>query len=298
VRFQITRNWSKVDDNQDLDEYRRWIDWRVDNLVQVLDWASQYGLKVCIDLHQPPGGKRGRGGHPFEMNMFHDARYADEFVATWRRIASRVKGHPAIYGYDLINEPAQHGAARFSYWELQRRAAEAVREIDPDTPIIVESNLADRARTFSYLSPLAMDNVIYQAHMYEPTLFTHQGIYDNVTADNGKPLSWPGEWRGEKWDKEFIRRELQPVIDFQRRHKCRIYIGEFSAAAWAPGAENYLRDCISLFEEYGWDWTYHAFREAPVWDVDKEGPDGDHMVPAKEETPRKRALIDGFRGGM
>jgi hypothetical protein len=31
----------------------------------------------------------------------------------------------------------------------------------------------------------------------------------------------------------------------------------------APGAVNHLRDCIDLFEEYGWDWTYHAYRE---WD--------------------------------
>ena len=87
---------------------------------------------------------------------------------------------------------------------------------------------------------------------------------------------------------------------FQEKHKCRIYVGEFSAAAWAPGAENYLRDCIDLFEEYGWDWTYHAFRESPIWDVDKVAPKGiaeptsNDMVPATSETPRKRALLDGF----
>ena len=78
------------------------------------------------------------------------------------------------------------------------------------------------------------------------------------------------------------------------RHGARIYVGEFSAAAWAPGAETYLRDCIELFEEYGWDWTYHAFRESRVWDVEMEGPHWHGMVPA-DDSPRKRALLDGLR---
>ena len=106
---------------------------------------------------------------------------------------------------------------------------------------------------------------------------------------------------GEVWNKDWLRRNLQPIRDFQARHRCRIYVGEFSAAAWAPGAENYLRDAIELFEEYGWDWTYHAFRESPIWDVDKEAPEGvaspksKDMVPAKKETARKRVLLEGFR---
>ena len=293
VRFQITRNWHKVDDNQDLDEYAAWIDRRLANLEDVLEWCAARDMKVCIDLHQPPGGKRGVDGRPYEMNMFHDERWADAFVDTWRTIAKRVKGHPAIYGYDLVNEPHQRGPAAFSYWELQRRAAEAVREIDPDTAIVVESNLADRAWAFRYLSPLAMDNVIYECHMYEPSVYTHQGIFGPPPGDGGTLVPWPGRFRGQDWNQETIRRELEPVLEFQRRHQCRIYVGEFSAAAWAPGAENYLRDCISIFDEYGWDWTYHAFREAPVWDVEKVAlPDGSFAD--SEDTPRKRALLDGF----
>ena len=48
------------------------------------------------------------------------------------------------------------------------------------------------------------------------------------------------------------------------------------------------------FEEYGWDWCYHAFREWKAWSVEHEGPDRDHMVPSKD-NPRKRALLEGLR---
>ena len=289
ARFQITRNWSAVDDNQDLDEYARWVDSRLDNLVDVLRWARARDMRIVVDLHALPGGR----GKRREMNMFRDKRYADAFVDTWRRIATRCAPivqsmGPVIYGYDLVNEPVQLGRAPYDYWTLQRLAAEAVREIDPDTAIIVESNGWDAAPSYAYLSPLAMDNVIYQVHVYTPMEFTHQGVHNAPTGPK-----WPDPEK--KWTQDFLRTLLVPVRAFEQRHHARIYVGEFSAAAWAPGAENYLRDCIGLFEEYGWDWTYHAFREAPVWDVDKEGPDGGHMVPAKEDTPRKKALLDGFR---
>ena len=63
---------------------------------------------------------------------------------------------------------------------------------------------------------------------------------------------------------------------------------------WAPGAENYLRDAISLFEEYGWDWSYHAFREWAGWSVEHESPDGKSIRPSAD-NPRKRALLEGFK---
>ena len=298
VRFQITRNWHKVNDNQDLDEYARWVDRRLDNLENVLRWCGERGMKVCVDLHALPGGKWGeREGQPLEMNMFSDDRYADAFIETWRRIATRFRGHPALYGYDLVNEPTQQRPVKNNYWDLQRRAAEAVREIDPDTPIVFAANLASKAPAFRYLRPLAMDNVIYQAHVYLPGSFTHQGVNSHSRSTPERPLTWPGSdpVTGETWNKDWLRKALQPIRDFQLRHQCRIYVGEFSAAAWAPGAENYLRDCISLFEEYGWDWTYHAFRESPVWDVEMEGADYPSMRPASD-TPRKSALLNGFAG--
>ena len=246
-------------------------------------------LNTLMMEHQyPPGGRR-RGDR--ELGMMRDDRYADAFVETWRRIAARFKGHPALYGYDLVNEPKQLRRVRNDYWTLQRRAAEAVREIDPATPIVVESNLSASPVDFAHLSPLAMDNVIYQLHLYAPGDYTHQGVGSHPLQKDGRPLAWPDPSRG--WDRDYLRRVLEPVREFQGKHQCRIYVGEFSAVAWAPGAENYLRDCIALFEEYGWDWTYHAFREAPVWNVEMEGESTPEMKPAAD-TPRKRALIEAL----
>lgn len=286
LRFQICRNFSGVDDNQDLDEYAAWVDTRLDNLEDVLGWCGARGMKVCVDLHVPPGGRNAEG----EANLFNDAGYLEAFVQTWRRIATRFAGHPAIYGYDLINEPRQRSPAlSASYWEAQRLAAVAVRAIDPDTPIVVEANSSASPSAFSYLSPLAMDNVIYQVHMYVPAEYSHQGVDSRALLPD---VRWPDSSRG--WDADYLRRVLEPVRAFQTNHQCRIYVGEFGAVAWAGGAGNWFRDCIDLFEEYGWDWTYHAFREWAGWSLEHEGADIDHMA-ASSDNPRKRAIVESMR---
>ena len=287
LRYQMVRDWHGVGTNQDLDDYDRWLDGKLDHVESVvLPMAAKHGIKVALDLHVTPGGRDAS----HEMNMFHDERFADHFVEVWRRIARRFSGHPALYGYDLCNEPQQQTDAPpgLDGWNLQRRAAEAIREIDPATPIIVESNANDSPDAYREMSPFALTNIIYEVHMYAPGDFTHQGI-QGMSMDRCR---WPDASRG--WDRDYLRSVLEPVREFQLRHGARIYVGEFSAVAWAEGADEWLCDATDIFAEYGWDWTYHAFREWRGWSVEHEGPDIDHMAPSAD-NPRKRTLLEGLR---
>ena len=293
ARYQMCRNWSKDNDNRDLEEYGRWLDGKLDHLDRdVLPWAEKYGIDLVVDLHVAPGGRANS-----DMNMFYEKDYGDYFVRCWQKIARRFKGRRRIYGYDLINEPNQQfaGVPDGDWWNLQRRAAEAVRTIDPDVTLVIESNGWDSPRTFPSLRPLRMTNVIYQVHMYQPMAFTHQGVHGTF---RWTPTKYPDPEKG--WDREFLRRQLADVRKFQQEHGAKIYVGEFSAIAWAEGADAYLRDCISIFEEYGWDWSYHAFREWAGWDVEKSAALDARTKQPKftdaPDTPRRRALLRGLRG--
>ena len=72
-------------------------------------------------------------------------------------------------------------------------------------------------------------------------------------------------------------------------------MGEFSAITWAEGAGRYIADCIAVFEEYGWDWTYHAFREWNGWSVEHEIDGTRSKYKPSSDNPRRRALLDGLR---
>ena len=66
-----------------------------------------------------------------------------------------------------------------------------------------------------------------------------------------------------------------------------------SAGRPDDSAARYLHDCIEIFEKFGWDWSYHAFREWQGWNVEI-GTDKEVKTQALELTTREKVLRDGF----
>ncbi len=291
VRAQLVRKWGVTDSDRDLDDYNRWIAKRLDLLERQIEWCHELGIKMIIDLHNPPGGRNAS----LDFNLYHEKKYFDRFLSLWEEIAERFKENPALYGYDLINEPHQTSPAKLhDYWEVQRIAAERIRAIDPETPIYVASNDFNSPSAYSYMSPLKLKNIIYQVHFYLPGSYTHQGL-NNTWGVKGKNahLAYPGVIDGIPYHRESLKKQLEPVLEFAKRHRALIFCGEFSAIIWAKGAERYLQDCIDLWEEFAWDWTYHAFREYRGWSVEHEW-NGSRIIPSKD-NPRKQVLLRAFQ---
>jgi len=287
IRWQITRNWGQAGTERDLGEYTKWIDGKLDELDQALEACRKYGIKVVIDIHSPPGGRYGNK----DMAMFFEKEYQDAFVALWERIARRYQGNPAVWGYDLVNEPTQTKPSPPGIADCigtQALAARAIRKIDRETPIFITSSQWGSAEGFKELDPVEISNVIYQVHFYNPGAFTHQGVHGEWN-----PTRYPGTIESVEWNQDRIRAALQPVREFQLACNVHIYVGEFSAVRWAPGAVDYLRDCIEVFEEYGWDWTYHAYREWDGWSLE-HGNDPKDKNPTASPTDRRKLLMEWF----
>jgi len=187
-------------------------------------------------------------------------------------------------GYDTV--PGEV----LNWWELAERISRTIREIDADTPIVFEPSPGGVTYAFRNLHAFAIPNVVYSLHMYMPYQFTHQ----HVLPCFQETLAYPGfTYAGEVWDQPRVARELQPVIDFQKKYDARIFVGEFSAVRWAPAdsAFRYLTDNLAIFEANGWDWTYHAFRENLCWSVEHST---NKDTPTVEVTDRQKLLRSLF----
>jgi len=290
IRWQLTMNSSQYKSAvTDPQRYDDWLNETLKVLDRVLIACQQYGIKVVIDLHTMPGGHNDSGA----LNLFYNQKYNDHFIAVWKTIASRYKENSTVWGYDLMNEPIERKATPkgLDYISTQIKASEQIRNIDKKTAIIFEVGGGDSPLSFISLSPVNITNVIYSVHMYSPHNYTHQGVDDQHTG-----IVYPGKVDGIMVDKNSLKGILQPVRDFQVKYNVPIYVGEFSAARWAPGAAKYLDDCIDIFEEYGWNWTYHAFREYDGWDVEFENGKNKAERPkrASQDTDRKKVLIKAF----
>jgi hypothetical protein len=261
---------------------------RLDWCESVMDRCARHGIKVVLDLHVGPGCTVSKNAANLIPKDYLGRGYdPSDLVRAWRIIATRFRNHPATYGYDILNEPSVDPE---TWRRICRDVIAAVRPIDPKTPFIVQiPGVTDKARY-----KLEEPNVIYSPHFYSPQELTHCG----VGVANAIRWSYPGYINGVWWDKEQIRVALKPWIEFQQTHPdAPILVGEFSCILWSKGADKWIRDCIELFEEYGWSWCYHAYREWPAWDVEYTNDEGWNLgkwVKAEGDTARKRELLKGL----
>lgn len=289
IRWQLIRR-GRIADPMDMAAYEQWLQSALKQMDAALPLCEKYGLRVVVDLHSPPGGQIvGTGGYAgSDHGLFTSATCQEKFVEIWRHIARRYKDTKIIWGYDLANEPVESAAGEdLADWQdLAERTAKAIRQIDPQRAIIVEPAQWGNPAGLKELRPLDVPGVVYSVHMYLPHSFTHQGV-----GRTSKPLRYPGEIDGKKWDKQQLEAALAPVVEFQRNYGVHIYLGEFSAIRWAPddSAYRYLKDLIDIFEAHGWDWSYHAFREWDGWSVE-HGPDPKDRSRSTTPTSREQLL--------
>lgn len=203
--------------------------------------------KIIFDLHNAPGG----GGR-----VFHDDELMGAFTWTWQEIAERYVGVPEVLGYGLLNEPS--GTVK-EVNKLMRHGWEVVRSID-STKVVCVTGPHGNPESFSDIAYIPDQFVWYEVHFYTPMSLTHQGLLGNKV---GK--SYPSR----SFDKRDMLSKLKPMIRFQEKHPtAQVYVGEFSIDSYADGMSraNYIRDCVQMFNRYGWHWTYHCWAEHGAWE--------------------------------
>lgn len=246
------------------------------------------GIKVLVVLQSPPGGLATLS--PKMYRMFKESWASDAFLDTWDTIATRLKDYPALFGYDLLNEPAADpkyvtaGIKKLN--EIFLEVAQRIRAIDsnPEHYLVLEPYYGDQAKLrYLDLLPASIPGVLYSAHFYYPLSFQHQ--------TPTKPKKYPGPG----FTKKKLEKNLAGVDKFMKRLKAAgqpkaFLIGEFSAPRIAPNESSYryLKDAVSIFQKKGWDWIYHAFREGLEWSLE-HGSNPNNTTPTS--TPTKRLVF-------
>ena len=281
ARWQLTVVDPAQRDSMTLTQYQSWINTQLVQIDRQLPLFQKAGMQVVIDLHTPPGGFSGLGAYPV-YRMFHTTWAESCFIDVWKVLTKRYKGNTTIFGFDILNEPCTGDKSYTAKWRsIALRTAQAINAIDGTRRIIVETPYGS-AQRFSELNAINVPNVIYSFHMYQPVHFTHQGT--SATLPLG--VSFPGYIGRTYYDINYLRKWLQPVVDFQQANRARIYVGEFNAVCYAPGngALNYLNALTQIFEEKGWNWTYHAFREWSGWSIEHEGTSPNDIRPVNNSS--------------
>ncbi len=231
----------------------------------LLDECKKDGVVGIITLSQFPFDPT-LGITQSSPSFWHDPA---QLAETLRRIG-QIARHFAARGnelgaYDFLTEPLEtfpSGRPRTPAEWISFRAAiiKTIRKYDQRHYIVISGGFGGEPSAYRTLTPVENHRIIYSFHMYDPHAFTHQAIYSGSVG-----LSYP-QADDPVLNKHGLERLIEPVVEFQRRYDTYIYVGEFSAVRWAPGAVRYLSDLIDIFDRNHFGWVYFAPGGWNGWD--------------------------------
>jgi hypothetical protein len=266
-------------------------------LDRMVDAAAQADLFVVLTCRSGPG----RADFNKSQEIWADAEAQDAYARMWAHLAQHYRGNHAIVGYDLMCEPHPDDQYAGLWNGFAKRITGAIRKVDSRTPILVNSIGWAYPADFSTLQPTGDARTVYEVHFYQPHYYTHQKPGQNRAYPGFRV---PDEGDGA-WDRNTIKAKLDVVRDFQQKYHVPIFAGEFGCARFAPGAVEWLRDQMELYEAWHWSWAYWAFREWDVMDIEKNADASDRQRYA--DTPmlglfrsyfaRDRVFPSTLRGG-
>ncbi|MFF8860708.1 glycoside hydrolase family 5 protein [Streptomyces sp. NPDC015139] len=248
---------------------------------RILDWADRYGVKVVIDAHQdvfgPAFGHRGipewatrTDGLPFTAHpddwfaeyfepavqrafthLYEDRDLRTAQVRMWRVLATRFARHPAVLGYDLINEPmgearpgedlatAARRVERAQLTPMYNRLADAVRSADRDAWVFVEPTPIVGEGVPTGLGRVHDPRVVYAPHFYDSAM--------EAGSDYDPGAGW-------------IEAYERAVTAYPKRYRVPVVVGEWGPPdSSLPHMSRFYRDAMASLGRYATGWAGYVW---------------------------------------
>ncbi|MGW5423079.1 cellulase family glycosylhydrolase [Streptomyces sp. NPDC003943] len=250
---------------------------------RVLDWARKYDMKVVLDAHQdvfgPAFGSRGipawatrTDGLPFTphpddwfseyfepavqrafTHLYEDPDLRLAQARMWRVLAQRFHDHPAVLGYDPINEPmgemregedlatAARRIEREQLTPMYNRIADAVRSADRDGWLFVEPTPIVGEGVPTGLGRIDDPKVVYAPHFYNSAM--------EAGGDYDPSAGW-------------VENYEQAVTQYPKEYQVPVVVGEWGPLNNSlPNMHRFYREAMASLGRYssgwaGWEWCY------------------------------------------
>ena len=222
-----------------------------------VQWAAEAGCKIAIDPHNFGRYKILESGRLVEHIIDgSDGRVtAGDFADFWSRMSTEFKDEPAVYAYDLMNEPHDMGSANWK--TISQAAVSAIRANGDNKLIMVPGGASYSAASrwlidygpASWISDPA-NNFMYEAHQYfdRDNSGSYQHTYDEEAAViPNLPMVGPTR--------------IAPFVNWCKANNVRCYLGEYGVPNTDPRWLTVLDNLLKALDDAGMDGTYWAAGE-------------------------------------
>lgn len=162
----------------------------IDELDRAFNWAEAYGLKILIDLHTAPDSQNGfdNGGLSGVCKWAQEPAEVDFELSVLKRLAQRYGNRDALYGIEVLNEPATEktfnemtqryqprdlkmaqGSQPITFeflYEYYQRAYDLLRPLLPADKVIMFHDGFDLTKWHDFFTQHEFKNVVLDTHQY------------------------------------------------------------------------------------------------------------------------------------
>ncbi len=255
-------------------------------LIQTLDWAQEAEIKIVVSQLSLPGLRWVQHNeNKSDFRIWEDFKYHAQTELFWKALAAVLKDHPAVVGYNILNEPHPEkvrpifedwATGDYRKWAesvrntprdlnlFNERIAKAIRSVDAKTPLVIDSGFYSLPAAFLVMRPLADQNALYSFHMYEPYSFSSYHNEGKYSYPGKAPLGESSTPPVISWNQAELARLLEPVVAWQKKYQVpsdRIVASEFGVFRANQGAQKYLFDLVALLDAHHWHWAFYSFQE-------------------------------------
>ena len=287
--------WDQFEATQDV-----WDEAYFTRLGAALDRAEAHGLKVILDMHQDVYGQRFDGagipdwatrddGLPYVKHdvwllnylepavqaawehLYEDADLRAQQIEAWSEVVTRFMDHPAVLGYDLLNEPfgkirpgedlfsAAERVERVQLTAMYQRLTDAISAIDPDHWVFIEPpNLASLGIATS-LGKVEGPHVAVYPHMYDSNIET-------ATYTPGGKI---------EFDPTFFDKWAKAITTYTAKYPMPMLVGEWGVAnPELPGMDEFVDASLQTLDRYTSGWSmFNWCKGSGYCPLDENGAD-------------------------
>jgi endoglycosylceramidase len=273
----------------------------LDRIAERLDWYQEAGIYVVLDMHQDlysiyfggdgaplwaieDNGLQHENKDPWYMNYLDPAVMAafgnfwdyknpkysylqEHYTMAVMKIVERFKDHPAVIGYDLMNEPfsGYHRPLMFEPQVLKpfyERLAAAIRTADNDNWVFFEPMAFLNNQGLPSMLGVVKDTrpegpmLAYFPHLYTIDL----DVAGKYSGSQGWIRLWESNRRAE------IKKQDAPML-----------IGELGVMSTVQGADEYLKDSMAMADRSTSGWAYWSYDAGSMGVVNGDGSEQEKM---------------------
>ena len=258
----------------------------LDGILERLDWAKEAGLYVVLDMHQDIYGVgfKGNGAPAWSCpeknyktfkpkkpwylgyitpevqscfdNLYKSPSIRQAYVTAWTTIVEATHKHPAVVGFDLMNEPfwGTSDPGTFHSKVLQpfyEENIKAIRKITQKHLIFIEPiAFIALGEFYGRFKPFADKKLVYAAHFYLPSIHDY-GTYSGKVEELTKPLK-------RLWEEA-------------KALKMPLWFGEYGSPGYAKDFVPYMNDVEKILDQWSAGSAYWSYENGGFAPPDKDG---------------------------